>query len=442
MNVAGSACVAGCGGDGGAGPRALSVAIVTENASMRMGGEASLGLIYFERMRHRGVRARLVTHERVRAELTARLDPAALADVHFVPDSRLQSTLSRVGRRLPARIRELLLDQVIHWSTQRRARRVVRSWAADGAIDIVFEPSPITPKGLSFMHALGVPVVVGPLCGGVDFPPAFRQFDGYLTRLAVWLGRLGSDLLHRWARGKREAAVVLVAHELTEQALPSGLRGRVVRLVESGIDSQVWNTRRVADRPAGGPVIFAYSGRLADWKGVPYLLQAFERLTQRRSDVQLWIIGGGGDAEAAVQRMAERMGECVRLLGWKTRPEAADLLAHADVFVMPSLRECGGTAILEAMGMGKPVIVTDWAGPGVYVTEQCGIKVKPTSAEAFVNGLTDAMETLAASPELRRRLGEGGLQRVRQADFDWDAKTDRVLAILREVVAARAPAAR
>jgi glycosyltransferase involved in cell wall biosynthesis len=55
------------------------------------------------------------------------------------------------------------------------------------------------------------------------------------------------------------------------------------------------------------------------------------------------------------------------------------ILRDSDVFVMPSLRECGGTAILEAMALGKPVVTTDWGGPADYVTPECGLLVSPTS---------------------------------------------------------------
>ena len=100
---------------------------------------------------------------------------------------------------------------------------------------------------------------------------------------------------------------------------------------------------------------------------------------------------------------------------------------------MPSLRECGGTAILEAMALGKPIIATNWGGPADYVNASCGILVDPSSKTGFVDGLAEAMLRLAGSPELRRSLAEGGIRRVLEDNLDWNSKADRILSILLEV---------
>ncbi len=109
------------------------------------------------------------------------------------------------------------------------------------------------------------------------------------------------------------------------------------------------------------------------------------------------------------------------------------VIRECDVFVMPSLRECGGGAILEAMALGKPIVAANWGGPGAYVNETCGILVEPASREAYIDGLADAMVRLAQSDELRARLGEGGRERIHQEYFEWKAKGDRVIGILHEV---------
>ncbi|NJN87372.1 MAG: glycosyltransferase family 4 protein [Leptolyngbyaceae cyanobacterium SL_7_1] len=117
------------------------------------------------------------------------------------------------------------------------------------------------------------------------------------------------------------------------------------------------------------------------------------------------------------------------------REAIQDWLAGCDVFVMPSLRECGGTAILEAMAIGLPVIATNWAGPANYVSTDCGILVEPTSKASFINGLAEAMIRLAASPELRHNMGKVGIEQVKHRYLDWNSKVDRLLDIFRETIA-------
>ena len=64
----------------------------------------------------------------------------------------------------------------------------------------------------------------------------------------------------------------------------------------------------------------------------------------------------------------------------------------------------------------------------------------PNSPEGFVQGLADAILLLAKSADLRRSLGAGGVQRVKEDYLAWDAKADRVLSILAETVARQATA--
>ena len=85
--------------------------------------------------------------------------------------------------------------------------------------------------------------------------------------------------------------------------------------------------------------------------------------------------------------------------------------------------------------MGMPVVATNWGGPGNYVDSTCGMLVAPTSKEAFIDGLASAMIQLAESRELREKLSAGALQRINSGFWSWGAKVDRVIEILREVVA-------
>ena len=409
---------------------------------MKMGGESSLPFYYAKLFSARGVQVWLACHERVREEVLEKL-PELSARTFFVQDSTLQKLMFRYTTWLPYRIRDILIGQLIHYSTQWRLRNLACGLASRNLVDIVLESSPITPKGLSFMYRIGVPVVIGPLCGGMEFPPAFRNLDSWLTRGVIAFSRALSSMTNRIVPGKLEADVVLVANAQTERALPGGIKGRVMRLFESGVDLQMWGTPANA-RPDDGEVRFVFSGRFVDWKGIQYLLPAFERAAAVEPSCRLELIGGGGEFEQRVQDLASRdsIRDRIRLHGWVPRERAAEILREADVFVMPSLRECGGTAILEAMAMGKPVIATNWGGPADYVTESCGILVPPDSPEVFIQGLADAIVALARSAGLRQSLGAGGIKRVGEDYLSWDAKADRVLSILNDTVAVRAAAAR
>jgi glycosyltransferase involved in cell wall biosynthesis len=401
---------------------------------MQMGGEASLPYFYAKLFSQQGAEVWLACHERVEPELRAAF-PELAPRLRLVRDTNAQKIAFRYSKTLPYRIRDLIIGQAIHFSTQSRIREIAIELARARKIQVVLEPAPITPKGLSFMYDVGVPVVIGPLCGGINFPPAFADLDSYITRKSIILGRHLSQLANQLVPGKLKADVLIAANASTVKALPVGHRGRVVRLFESGVDLDLWKPADTDQHRPDVGVHFTFSGRFVDWKGVQYLLLAFIKAVAEEPRCRLDLIGGG-ELDAEIKTVIERhkLHDAVRMHGWVSRPDAARIVRESDVFIMPSLRECGGTAILEAMALGKPVITTNWGGPADYVDPSCGVLVDPISKTGFVDGLAKAMVRLARSPELRKSLGEGGKLRVRRDNLDWKSKADLMLKILSEVV--------
>ncbi len=415
----------------------IRVLIVSENISMKMGGESSLPFYYAKLFSERGAEVWLACHERVEKEVRAAF-PELEPRIQIVRDTQAQKFAFRNSAFLSYRVRDIFVGQAVHISTEIRLRKVAIALARANKIDIVFEPSPISPKSLSFMFGVGVPVVIGPLCGGMNFPPAFADLDSSLTRFLIKLGRYGSQLANRLVPGKLQANVLLAANASTLNALPRGYKGTIIRLFESGVDLDLWKPTETNETRPGGSVRFVFSGRFVDWKGVEYLVRAFARTVAKEPGCQLDLIGGGqleGEIKALIEE--HKLENAVNLHGWLSRPEASRIVREADVFVMPSLRECGGTAILEAMALGKPVIATNWGGPADYVDQSCGVLVDPISKTGFVDGLAEAMLRLVRSPELRKWLGEGGKLRVRKDSLDWNSKADRVLSLLGEVASSR-----
>ncbi|MEZ5964509.1 MAG: glycosyltransferase family 4 protein [Planctomycetota bacterium] len=405
---------------------ALRVAIVAEHASAQFGGEAILPVHYFRLLRARGVDAYLVTHGRTQTELEA-LFPRERGRMFFVPDTWLNRLLWRLGRLLPHHLDLVTFTALGHVYTGLRARRVVRRLVREKGVNVVHQPIPVSAKEPSVFTDLGAPLVIGPLNGNMDWPKSFNHYDSFLTRLGMSIARFGAVLFNFLFRGKQQAAVVLVANERTRRGLPPGLRGQVATVPENGVDLQLWQ-REPENRRPDGVTRFVYLGRIEGFKGVRHLMTAFARAS-REAPMRLEIIGDGSDRGAVERMRAElELGDRVRMVGWLVQEVAAARLAISDVLVMPSLRDCGGAVILEGMACGLPIIATAWGGPLDYVDQTCGILVPPRDEESFVAGLADAMMTLAKDPDLRRRLGEGGRQRVIN-EFDWERKIDHMLAV-------------
>ena len=408
----------------------MRVVIVAEHASTQFGGEAFLPLHYFRLLRSRNIEAWLVVHSRTQTELET-LFPEDCDRMHFVADTWLHRWLYHCGRFLPRRLMTATTEPLSHLYTQILQRRIVRQLVREHKIDIVHEPMPVSPKYPSLMFALGAPVIIGPLNGGMEFPPAFQYRQSQLVKLTVNLIRQFSDLVNHLLPGKIRAQTLVVANERTRQALPTGVRGKIIELVENGVDLSVWHPVELEPKEPNKRVQFIFVGRLVDWKAVDLLLEAFRPVAAQTG--ALLEIVGDGVMRQKLEELTVHLGlvGSVIFTGWLSQEQCAVKLQQADGLVLPSLLECGGAVVLEAMAMGLPVIATNWGGPRDYVDSGCGILIEPASREALVNGLTDAMLKLAQSPELRQKMGRAGKERVLKY-FDWERKLDQIIEIYKE----------
>ena len=174
--------------------------------------------------------------------------------------------------------------------------------------------------------------------------------------------------------------------------------------------------------PAQAPTILTV-GRLARQKGYDLLLRAFASTQARQTGWRLAALGEGPLAEAlAAQAEALGIAGQVEWRGRSARP--FDHYAAAAVFVLASRHEGTPNALLEAMAMGLPAIVTEACGGALdYVeAEVSGLVVPAEDPDA----LGRAIDRLAQDEALRRRLGQAGRARVEACKLErampaWNA---------------------
>jgi len=417
----------------------LRVLIVAEHASARFGGEASLPLHYYRVLRARGVPVWLITHARVRDELQ-KIYPDDSSRIFYIEDTWLHLTLWRISHWIPTRLDYITTGYLMRIITQLAQRRIARDAISRFGVTVVHQPMPVSPKEPSLLHGLGVPVVIGPMNGGMNYPAAFRRQQSSLLNGVVRVGRAVASAMNWLMPGKRRAAALLVANQRTRDALPAGTSSNVITLVENGVDLSLWK-QAPEQKPEDQDVArFVFLGRLVDWKAVDLLLTAFAA-ARSRARMSLLVIGDGAVApslkslsnELALTAAAEGDESKVFFAGWMPQADCARKLRDQHCLVLPSLMECGGAVVLEAMSLGMPVIATAWGGPTDYLDPSCGVLVEPRSRDALVNGLADAMVRLAESPALRASMGQAGRDKVVR-EFDWEAKVDRMVEVYRSVM--------
>jgi glycosyltransferase involved in cell wall biosynthesis len=177
----------------------------------------------------------------------------------------------------------------------------------------------------------------------------------------------------------------------------------------------------LGDLPGEARIVAAV-GRMVDKKGFRYLLEAAPAILRERPDVRL-VIGGQGDLleEHRARAGASGYGDRILFPGGLQHPQVLELLAAAEVFVMPSVRDAAGNidglpvVVLEAMAAGAPVVATALAGMPLAVEDgESGLLVPEKDPEA----LAGAIGRLLDDPARGRALGEAGRARV-EAELTW-----------------------
>jgi glycosyltransferase involved in cell wall biosynthesis len=198
---------------------------------------------------------------------------------------------------------------------------------------------------------------------------------------------------------------------------------------ETGLERLPEPVDRTARR---ADVRLLFVGRLIRTKGARDAIRALGLV--RDLPVIFDIVGDGFD-RAACEALTTELGltDRVRFHGKLPRDQVDDFYSSADVFVFPSYREPGGNVVFEAMGQGLPLVVSDLGGPGNVVDDTCGIRLHPMSPDQYARDIAGAFTRLAASPELRLKLGRGA--RRRAADIAlWDSKVVHLEAIFADML--------
>ncbi len=140
------------------------------------------------------------------------------------------------------------------------------------------------------------------------------------------------------------------------------------------------------------------------------VLAALRRLRELGVDACLCLVGDGPEREAIEQRAYE-LGVVRHTYFLGYQEDVAPFYAAFDALILPSANEGTPVSAIEALAGRRPVVATRVGGvPDVVRDEVDGFLVEPGDVDA----MAERLARLAADPQLRRRMGEAGRERVLQ----------------------------
>ncbi|HXF31738.1 MAG TPA: glycosyltransferase [Solirubrobacterales bacterium] len=238
----------------------------------------------------------------------------------------------------------------------------------------------------------------------------------YHTELATYAGLRADGMLEAVARAGLGAfygapARVLSPSPAADGSLAElGIEGTRVGRWERGVDVERFDPAKADHDAYPGEIKVLYAGRLSREKGVDLLAESFLRAHEADPRLHLLLAGGGPEES----ELRTRLGDAATFLGWLGGDDLAVAYASADVFLFCSVTDTYGQVILEAGASGLPVIAIAEGGPAALVENRhTGLLCRPDA-----DHVAGSLLQLAASPELRTKLGSAGVRGARARSWE------------------------
>ncbi len=218
-------------------------------------------------------------------------------------------------------------------------------------------------------------------------------------------------------RCMKAAKAVTVVSEALKETIDELCPGINASIIPMGCDIELFSGRKHIENfwGQGDRKVVLFVGRLAEIKGVNYLIEAM-----RQVQGAVLVIAGKGDREEELRAQAENLGDKVLFIGAKTHEELADIYASADIFVAPSVtvkgggKEGFGLTIIEAMASGVPVIASKTGGiTDILSHEVNGLLVE----EKNVDQIAALIKRLMEDMDLRETLVQNARETAQRYSY-------------------------
>ena len=318
----------------------------------------------------------------------------------------------------------------------KKARKLIQKLIQQNSYDLIHHLNPFAWRYASPAYGLGLPLVRGPVAGGLPTPKplcneireAFhpykflRKSDGLRKKIDRTLRN--SYLLTDCVLGGAPYILDLI------KPLPVK---RFEVEIEHGLDHIEFVEEFERNCTNKEKVQLLFVGRVIRTKGARDAIRAVSRM-KNKENISFTIIGDGDDLPSCLKEIRElNLTSIITCAGWCNSKQIEIAYRDADIFVFPSFREPTGGVLLEAMSHGLPCITCNYGGPAYLVNEGCGLKILPNEPEEYAQNIADALDFLVENRKIRQEMGKNAFIYA-QREFDWKKKMARLDAIYSSLI--------
>ncbi len=208
-----------------------------------------------------------------------------------------------------------------------------------------------------------------------------------------------------------------------------------IAVVPNGVDLSCFNGKIDAflmrkELGIGDEPLIVTASRLIKRKNPELLVSAFAKVLKVIPDAKLVIAGSGREEDNLSQQVRDLdIADSVSLIGGVSKEKVAQLMAAANVFVLPSKAESFGLTLLEASAAAVPVVCSNAGGvPEVFQNGFNALLYPPGDDEAMAKAIVD----LIRDRELAKKIGSNAVETAKR--FTWERTAEKILRVYEDVL--------
>jgi len=250
----------------------------------------------------------------------------------------------------------------------------------------------------------------------IPYIVAVRGTDNFFLNYRYDLRSLGKEII------SNAKYLIFISNSLeqnfNQNSFIKGLDNLVVpnnKIIYNGLDP-FWVQNTIGKRDEVNPMNFLYIGKFNSNKNVVRLIKAFLKVTNKYENLQLNLVGSGGNQEKEVKKLSEKHKAKINFHGpIYDQKELQKMYQANDIFAMTSISETFGLVYVEALTQGLPILFTENQGIDGTFKEYVGESANPKSIDSIAEGLE----------RLINNYSKYELDKIDFSIFSWDdiAKT-------------------
>jgi glycosyltransferase involved in cell wall biosynthesis len=275
-----------------------------------------------------------------------------------------------------------------------------------------------------YLWKLDLPFIWGPINGFHSIPFSFlRSFsrkEFILQSIKHWANEIQIATSSRAKKAAEKAALVWGVDEKAIKTLTKW-KANAELMQETGLNLINTDQNRIRNYDGERCLNLVWSGIMISRKALNILIQALIRV--KDLNFHLTVLGSGS-LLYQLKKEAEPIQNKISWTGKLPKDEAIEMVSKSDLLIHSSLSEGTPHSILEAIGLGVPVVCHDICGMASVVNEKNGFKIPYEDFNTSVEFISDLLERIKSNPDLLNKRYETIWETTN--DLTWDSKVKQI----------------